>query len=211
MIPRRAFLRYSSAALGLLGLTLLVGWWQVDGPGTRRSEGNPTPLLSAMDFRLNNHKGETVGPDTLIGRASMVFFGFTHCPDICPTTLSEISSWLDALGNEVNKLNVVFITVDRIRDTTKAMAEYVSFFHPAIRGWTGSEEQIANAAGGFRVRYKKLLTEGEDYTMNHTANIFLFDLNGRLVSSIDYHEVTVTAVPKIRRALERNVNDQTSR
>jgi protein SCO1/2 len=131
----------------------------------------------------------------------MVFFGFTFCPDVCPTTLSDISGWLDDLGEEAEGMNVVFITVDPERDTVEAMDEYVGYFHPAIRGWTGPEEEIARAAPGFRARYERVPTDGGDYTMNHTASVFLFDAQGQFTTMIDYHEPREFAVPKIRRAL----------
>ena len=199
---RRAILSYCTAGVGALVLALFVGWWRVDGPGAPEPEG-PLPLpLSAMSFRLTDHEGNEVGPETLIGRPSMVFFGFTYCPDVCPTTLSDISGWLDDLGDDATEMNVVFITVDPARDTVETMEEYVSYFHSAIRGWTGSEEQIAQVVRGFRASYERVPTESGDYTMNHTASVFLFDRSGRFVSMIDYHEPREFAVPKIRRALE---------
>jgi protein SCO1/2 len=165
--------------------------------------------LEAMGFRLTDHEGRPAGPETLMGRPSMVFFGFTHCPDVCPTTLSDITGWLEALGADAERLNVAFITVDPARDTAAAMAEYVGYFHPAIRGWTGPEEQIARAAEGFRVTYERVPTEGGDYTMNHTASVFLFDTAGRFVSTIDYHEPRDFAVPKIRRAMNEETEGAT--
>lgn len=198
---RRALLGYGAAGLGALGLTLFAGWWQVDGPGAPEPIGQRPLALPSMDFRLTDHDGQPVGPETLIGRASMVFFGFTYCPDVCPTTLSDITGWLDALGEDAERLNVVFITVDPERDTAEAMAEYVGYFHPAIRGWTGPEAQIARAAEGFRAHYERVPTQGGDYTMNHTASVFLFDADGRFVGTIDYHEPREIAVPKIRRAM----------
>lgn len=204
-MQRRRLLRYGAAGVGLLGATLLVGWWQVDGPGAPAPSG-PRPLpVSEMAFRLQDHEGNQVGPDALIGRPSMVFFGFTYCPDVCPTTLSDISGWLDELGTDAADMNVIFITVDPERDTVAAMADYVGYFHPAIRGWTGPADQIARAAEGFRVTYEKVPTEGGDYTMNHNASVFLFDAGGQFVTTIDYHEPREFAVPKIRRAL----NDDT--
>ena len=198
---RRAFLGRGAAGLGVLGLTLFAGWWQVDGPGAPEPVGLRPLALQSMDFRLTDHDGKPVGPGSLIGRASMVFFGFTYCPDVCPTTLSDITGWLDTLGEDAERLNAVFITVDPERDTVKAMAEYVGYFHPAVRGWTGSEAQIARVAGEFRARYERVPAEGDDYTMNHTASVFLFDAGGRFVSTIDYHEPREIAVPKIRRAM----------
>lgn len=99
-------------------------------------------------------------------------------------------------------MNVVLITVDPERDTVDAMSDYVGYFHPAIRGWTGEEEEIAKAAHGFRASYKRVPIEGGSYTMNHSASVFLFNAAGRFVTMIDYHEPREIAVPKIRRALE---------
>ena len=205
---RRQMLSYGAAGLGALGLTLFVGWWRVDGPGAPISAGQRPVALSAMDFRLTDHEGNTVGPGALIGRATMVFFGFTFCPDVCPTTLADISGWLDDLGADAERMNVVFITVDPERDTVSAMKEYVGYFHPALRGWTGSPDEISRAAEGFRVIYEKVPVEG-GYTMNHTAGVFLFNAEGRFVSTIDYHEPREFAVPKIRRTLETDDGGQT--
>ena len=202
---RRTLLAYGMGGAGALGLTLFVGWWRVDGPGAQELVGQRPASLSAMNFRLTDHEGQPVGPETLIGRASIVFFGFTFCPDVCPTTLADISGWLDAMGDEAGRLNVVFVTVDPARDTVDEMAEYVGYFHPAIRGWTGPEEQIAHAAEEFRVSFERVPAEGGNYTMNHTASVFLFDTSGGFVSTIDYHEPREFAVPKIRRAMEDEV------
>lgn len=199
---RRTILGYGAAGVGALLFALFVGWWQVDGPGAPEPEGQRPLDLSAMDFSLTDHEGNEVGPETLIGRPAMVFFGFTYCPDVCPTTLSDISGWLDDLGDEADEMSVVFITVDPERDTVDAMSEYVGYFHPAIRGWTGKDEEIAKAVRGFRASYERVPTEGGGYTMNHTASVFLFDAAGRFVTMIDYHEPREFAVPKIRRALE---------
>ncbi len=201
-MQRRSVLGYGTAALGALGLALFVGWWQVDGPGAPEPDGARPLPLAAMEFGLTDHEGRPVGPDTLVGSPSLVFFGFTYCPDVCPTTLADISGWLDALEEDADRLNVVFITVDPERDNVDAMAEYVGYFHPAIRGWTGPGQQIALAVEAFRATYEKVPTDGGDYTMNHTASVFLFDAEGRFVSTIDYHEPREFAVPKIRRAMD---------
>lgn len=198
---RRTALKYAFTGIAAIALTLAIGWWQVDGPGAPEQTGLRPIALSEMEFRLSDHEGDEAGPETLIGRPTMVFFGFTYCPDVCPTTLSDISGWLDDLGDEAEGMNVVFITVDPERDTNEAMAEYVSYFHPSIRGWTGSEEEIARATRGFRARYERVLSDGRDYTMNHTASVFLFDAQGQFTTMIDYHEPRELAVPKIRRAL----------
>jgi len=192
------------AAIGVAAVfaALFVGWWQVDGPGADPVPGKRPVPLTTMDFRLTNQDGRDVGPETLIGEPSLVFFGFTYCPDVCPTTLSDISGWLDELGPDAEDLNTVFITVDPDRDTVETMAEYVSYFHPQIQGWTGLPDQIAAIADGFRATYEKVEGENGEYTMNHTAGVFLFDATGRFVTTIDYHEPREFAVPKIRRAMQ---------
>ena len=206
---RRKTLNYAFAGIAAIALTLVVGWWQVDGPGASEQTELRPVSLSEMEFRLSDHVGDEVGPETLIGRPAMVFFGFTYCPDVCPTTLSDISGWLDDLGEEAEGMNVVFITVDPERDTVEAMAEYVGYFHPSIRGWTGPEAEIARAVQGFRARYERVPTDGGDYTMNHTASVFLFDAAGQFTTMIDYHEPREFAVPKIRRALNERTEGAT--
>ena len=197
-------------ALGVVaaGVALIWGWWQVDGPGAPEELGRRPLPLTAMAFEMTDDRGETVGPETLIGEPSLVFFGFTYCPDVCPTTLSDISGWLDELGPEAERLNTVLITVDPERDTVPALAAYVSYFHPQIRGWTGEPEELAKAAEGFRARYEKVPTEGGGYTMDHTAGVFLFRADGTFAGTVDYHEPREFAAPKIRRILEESTQGE---
>ncbi|MEZ5807283.1 MAG: SCO family protein [Zhengella sp.] len=160
----------------------------------------PVPI-SEMDFDLISHGGERVRPADWIGRPTMVFFGFTWCPDVCPTTLSDISGWLDDLGPDADRLNVSLITVDPERDSPEVLADYLSHFDPRIVGLTGTLSEIGRAASGFRARFEKVPRE-DDYTMDHTAGVFLFRADGRFASIIDYHEDRRFAVPKIRRAMQ---------
>ena len=198
-----SLLTYGAAGGSALGLALFVGWWQVDGPGAPEPVGMRPLPLTQMDFQMTDQDGATVSPASLLNNPSMVFFGFTYCPDVCPTTLSDISGWLDDLGEDVAEMDVVFITVDPERDTVEVMAEYVSYFHPAIQGWSGTPDETRQAAEDFRARYEKVATEGGGYTMNHTASVFLFDAEGLFAGTIDYHEQREFAVPKIRRVLAR--------
>ena len=202
-MKKRNFLTYGAVASGALTLTLFAGWWQVDGPGATEPVGKRPLPLTQMEFQMTDQGGAPVGPKALLGNPSMVFFGFTYCPDVCPTTLSDISGWLDDLGKDVAGMNIVFITVDPERDTVDVMAEYVSFFHPAIQGWSGTSDDTRQAAEGFRARYEKISKEGDDYTMNHSASVFLFDTEGEFSGTIDSHEPREFAVPKIRRTFKR--------
>lgn len=203
---RRKIALVVCGTLAVVTAPLFLGWWQVDGPGASSTSDRPissTSLpqpLSRMEFMLTDHTGRVVEPQDWIGRPTLVFFGFTYCPDVCPTTLSDITRWLEGLGDDASHLRAAFITVDPARDTVQAMADYVSNFHPAIIGYTGSPKQIAEAAEGFRAKYERISTENS-YTMNHTAGVFVYNDRGEFVSIIDYHEPRENAVPKIRRAL----------
>lgn len=201
-MPRRPLL--AVLALCLLGTAaLFVGWWRVDGPGAPAQaarDARPLPL-GEMNFAMLDQDGRPVGPGSLLGRPALVFFGFTHCPEVCPTTLYDISDWLDGLGADAAAITPVLITVDPERDTADVLSDYVGFFHDEIRAWSGSVEELERAAEGFRVRYRKVPISGGDYTMDHTASVFLFDRAGRFVTTVDYHEPREFALRKIRRAM----------
>lgn len=194
---RRTVIAGVGGALGLTAGTLALGAWR------SRKDADPLlPLpLTAMDWRLTDRRGQSVTPADWAGRPVMAFFGFTWCPDVCPTTLLDIGDWLEALGAEADPLVVALITVDPERDTPQVLADYLANFDPRITGLTGGADDIARAAAAFRVRYEKVPREDGDYTMNHTAGVFLFGRDGRFVSIIDFHEDRRFAVPKIRRAL----------
>ncbi len=170
-----------------------------DRGATDRSR--PLPL-TAMGWRLTNHRGQPVAPADWQGRPVMVFFGFTFCPDVCPTTLLNISDWMEALGPDADRLIVALVTVDPERDTPEALADYLSNFDPRIIGLTGNAEGIARIAQDFRARYTRVPSGDGDYTMDHTAGVFLFRPDGRLANIIDFHEDPAYAIPKIRRILD---------
>jgi len=131
----------------------------------------------------------------------LAFFGFTFCPDICPTTLNDISDWLAELGADGAPIQVALISVDPARDTPQVLADYVSNFDPRIVGYTATPAQLTLAAAAFRARFEKIPRADGDYTMNHTAGVFLFHPDGRFGGIIDFHEDRRFAVPKIRRIL----------
>ncbi len=177
------------------------------GLGAWRARNRPAanavlPLpIGEMGWQLTDHRGRTVRPADWLGRPAMVFFGFTWCPDVCPTTLSAISGWLEELGTEADRLIVALISVDPERDTPEVLADYVGNFDPRIVGLTGPKAQIARAADDFRVIYRKVPRDDGDYTMDHTAGVFLFHADGRFANIVDFHEDRRFAVPKIRRTL----------
>lgn len=158
-----------------------------------------TSGLGAGDYRLQTADGQEFTRASFVGHPSMLFFGFAHCPDVCPTTLAEMASWSRVLGDEARDLKGYFITVDPERDTAEIMGEYVAWVGN-VTGVTGTPEEIAKAAKAWGVFYEKVGT-GADYTMNHTASVFLLDRDGNFHSTIAYQEKTETAIAKLRRLL----------
>ncbi len=152
-------------------------------------------------FSLMTHRGARVTQDTFKGKPTAYFFGFTHCPEVCPTTLFEMTQYLKELGLDPDRLNVVFVTVDPERDTPELLKTYLASFDPRITALTGRPEELVAAAKSFRITSRKVPTEGGNYTREHTASVIVTDAEGELVSLIDYHEDDATALAKLRRAI----------
>jgi protein SCO1/2 len=131
-----------------------------------------------------------------------VFFGFTHCPEVCPTTLYDLTQDLEALGKDADRLRVAFITVDPAQDTPELMKTYLGSFDPRIVGLTGTEEEIAAVAKAYKVYYRKVPTES-GYTMDHTATILLMDSRGEFYGTSNFQESQEVRREKLRK-LVRN-------
>lgn len=157
-----------------------------DGTATTTSSG---PTVGGP-FELVNHKGEVVTEKTFQGGYMMVFFGYTYCPDVCPTVLSDIATTLDMLDDaQASKVTPVMISVDPARDTPEHLAEYVTFFHPRTVGLTGTEEQIKAAARAYRVYYsinKPQSDDPLDYLVDHTSIVYLMGPDGGLVTHFSH-------------------------
>jgi protein SCO1/2 len=170
-----------------------------------QSGSGPTRLSIASiggPFSLTDQKGAAVTDASLKGHPSVMFFGYTYCPDVCPTTLFEMTAWLDTLGPEADKLKVYFVTVDPERDTVEKIAEYLTSFDPRITGLTGSPEAVAEMTKAYRIYSRKVPVEGGSYIMDHTASVYLLDKDGAFTGTIDYKEAPETAVAKLKRLVE---------
>lgn len=152
-------------------------------------------------FELVSHTGEPVTQEALKDRPHAIFFGFTHCPEICPTTLFEASSWLKQLGGDADRIDFYFVTVDPERDTMEALARYMDSFDPRITGLTGKPDKIAGMIAAYRVYARKVPLEDDDYTMDHSASVLVFKSGGGLLGTISWGEDTETAIAKLRRAI----------
>jgi protein SCO1 len=166
---------------------------------------NPVPSAGAAaiggPFSLVDQNGRTVTDQDLRGHPFLVFFGFTHCPDVCPTSLFEISEVLGKLGPDAQKLSALFVTIDPERDTPAAMKDYLASFNSRLVGLTGDPAAIAAVAKEYRVYVKKVPLDHGDYTMDHTALVYLMDKEGRFVTPFNLKRTPEEAAADLRRYL----------
>jgi protein SCO1 len=165
-----------------------------------------SPIGSAVaavggPFSLEDQNGRTITDQDMKGRPFLVFFGFTHCPDICPTTLFEVSQVMQKLGPDANRTGALFITVDPERDTPTVIKDYLSNFDPHLRGLTGDPAAIQAAIKAYRVYAKKVPLDNGDYTMDHTAVVYLMDKTGRFVAPFNLNRPPEAAAADLRRYL----------
>ncbi|SNT76904.1 SCO family protein [Paracoccus seriniphilus] len=153
--------------------------------------------LGQGNYQLVQMGGAPFTRDTLRGSPSLVFFGFTHCPDVCPTTLGDLAIWKEELGEEGRKLRVFFVSVDPERDSASILEEYLGWL-PGAFGITGSREETDRALRSFRVFARKIPLEGGNYTMDHSSSVLMFDAQGRFSGTIAYQAPPDEALGKIR-------------
>lgn len=150
-------------------------------------------------FTLTDQKGQTITEQAFRGQPSAVFFGFTHCPEVCPTTLYEMAGYLDTLGDDASNVRAYFVSVDPDRDTPEIMNTYISNFSDRITGITGEPDKVAAMAKSFGIFWKKVPTEDGDYTIDHTASVLLLNSAGDFFGTIAYGESPDTAKAKLKR------------
>ena len=136
-------------------------------------------MFTQADFRLTDHNGKTRTLADFRGKAVALFFGYTQCPDVCPTTLADLAQAVRLLGKDADRVQVLFITVDPERDTPELLAQYVPAFHPSFLGLYGDAQATAQAAKAFYVGYDKRPT-ASGYNMDHSVGTFLVDPSGKV-------------------------------
>ena len=138
------------------------------------------------DLQLTDFNGQARKLADFHGKAVVVFFGYTHCPDVCPTTMSELASAMKKLGAEADKVQVLFVTADPERDTPEILKQYVTAFDPRFLGLRGTPEQTAQAAKDFKVLIQKNPGNAANYTVDHSSGTYLYDPQGRLRVYVSY-------------------------
>src|SRR3954469_7593081 len=191
----RPLVIFASFAASLL-VGLVIMFWALGG-----MRGVTAPTAIGGPFQLTDQAGQTVTEQNLKGKPTLIFFGFTHCPDVCPTSLFEISEVLKAMGKDADRVNALFVSVDPERDTAAAMKDYLSSFDPHLKGLTGNPESIAKVLSAYRVYSKKVPLKDGDYTMDHTALIYLMDREGRFVSPFNLKRTPAEAATDLKKYL----------
>ena len=193
----RALIVLGAFVAGLVlcfGVVMLVA-------GPSGSPIRPAAAAIGGPFRLTDQNGRPVTDEDFRGKPFLVFFGYTHCPDVCPTTLFDVSEVMRHLGPDADKTAALFITVDPERDTPATLKDYLGSFDPHLRGITGAPDAVAAVAKEYRVYYKKVPTENGDYSMDHTAIVYLMDKEGRFVSPFSLRRPTQASVADLKKYL----------
>lgn len=192
----------------VLGLLLALALGCTDkgapsGPAYRASDVSGAGF--GRDFRLADHNGRTRTLNDFRGKVVLLSFGYTHCPDVCPTTLAELAGLMERLGSDAQRVQVLFVTLDPERDTPAQLARYVPFFHPGFLGLRGDLAATTATAGEFRVAYQKQdIGSAAGYSVDHSTGIYAFDPAGRLRLFIDYNSPLEDVVHDVRLLLGEN-------
>jgi protein SCO1/2 len=207
-MPRRTVLLFAGACIAIAAALAVVTMVVVTGreqsaPSLSASSETGQPMVGGP-FQLVDQEGRTVDQTMLEGRWSLVFFGFTYCPDFCPTTLATLAATQAQLGADAEKMQIVFISIDPERDTPQALKDYLSSdgFPRGVIGLTGTPDQVAAAAKVYRAYFQKV-GEGDAYTMNHSLTVYLMGPDGQFRSAIAHDLGPDKSAELIRRAMAR--------
>lgn len=185
------------AALALTaGMTLRAAFTERSGGSTLA-----TTLDFGAPFELMDHFGNPITEAAFEGQPSLLFFGFTNCPDICPSTIYDIDSWFETMGEEGADVGAYFVTVDPERDTAPFLKDYITYQTDRVVGITGEPDAVRDLARAWRVYFRKVPLGEGDYTMDHFASVYVLDRDGELFDKISYGEASESAIAKIRAAL----------
>ncbi|MGI9400875.1 MAG: SCO family protein [Rhizobiaceae bacterium] len=190
--------RYSAWALVAVIIAVLGFTWFSGNGGKSIMEMAGAEI--GGPFQLEKTDGSSITDRDLVGKPHAIFFGFTNCPEVCPTTLFDAAGWLEKLGSDAEKLDIYFITVDPERDTPEMLDVYMESF-PGVTGLTGSPEALAEVQKAYKVYSRKVPLDSGGYTMDHTATVYLMNKDGKFNGTIAYGENPDIALEKIRRLI----------
>lgn len=198
-----SFPRSLFAALSVL---FLIACQPSQGGTAESKDGFIGTNITGADFpkplTLTDHTGKLRTMSDFKGKAVVLFFGFTHCPDVCPTTMIDLKNTMKLLGDQAGKLQVLFVTVDPARDTQEVLAKFVPSFDKRFIGLRGSLQETAETLGNFKIYYKEVPGAGEnDYTIDHSAGMYAFDTEGKVRLYLSYGQKPADIASDIKKLL----------
>ncbi len=201
--PRTRGLLRGTALASILTLGLIVG---VTGcsrdPTTTDQTAAAQPAGPGGPFRLVDTMGRTITDQTLKGKPYAIFFGFTRCPDVCPTTMARMALLHQRLGAQAGAMNIVFVSVDPEHDKREDIASFLTMFDAPVIGLTGDPAELKRMEKAFSIYVERVPLPGGDYTIDHTARILLFDRAGAFVDTMDAKEPEAEAVARLKRLID---------
>ncbi|MDV7143600.1 SCO family protein [Tropicimonas sp. TH_r6] len=182
----------------------LLAAFSLMASATAQAQEAPALPRIGGDFALTTHLGQAATQANFSDKPLVIFFGYTFCPDICPTTLAEMVGWVEELGQDKDKLHYVFVSVDAGRDDQETLAYYVDAFFDELVGLYGPQDRIDEIVRAYRVYAKKVVDpeEASDYTIDHTASVYLMDRDNRYAGMISFGESHDAAVAKLRKLID---------
>ncbi len=203
--------RYSLIAIAAAAVAVaaVAAWHLTPMPGGGEEASTQAPVKIGGPFEMTAHTGESVTERSFDGKFRLIFFGYTFCPDVCPTTLNSVALTLDALGDNAAAVQALFITVDPARDTPEVLAEYTAAFHPDILGLSGSPEQTTAIAKSYKAYFARVEdgdNDPEAYLMDHTVFIYLMGRDGEFLSLFSYPADPQDMATKIAAFLNRTTS-----
>ena len=191
--------------LFLIGITAvclaLVYLFFFDFPKNKAS--SPKEFTIGSSFSLIDHRGTVITEQDFLGHPSALFFGFTHCPEVCPMTMSKLSMLLDELGAKADRIKVYFVTLDPERDTPEVLMNFLSAFNERFIAITGNTNDVESLAKSWKVYWKRTETSDGDYTFDHTASVLLLNSKSNFVGTIGWKEEAAVAVEKLKRLAKK--------
>lgn len=191
---------WAAVAVALIGFAAAtIGMFGGRGSAIVQASGLAPGAPLGGPFSLLDQNGAPITEAVFRDKPSAVFFGFTHCPDVCPTTLMEAAGWMQELGADADRMRFVFVTVDPGRDTPEVLDQYLSAFSEKIIGISGAPEKVDAMARDHKIYFSRAPLEGGDYSMDHTASVLLLDETGSLVGTIAQGEPRDAVIGKLKR------------
>jgi protein SCO1/2 len=195
-ITTQKIIRISSGVLLFSIAAILIGFWSNNL--AEKTVSTPFPEIRTTSFDLPSTQGGTISNKELMGSPTALFFGFTHCPEVCPVTLYTLSEIIEELGSDAANIQIVFATVDPERDTLPILKDYVEAINEKTIGLSGTPDQMAKLIRDFGIYAQKVVLDDGDYTMDHTATVFLYDAEGRIAGTIAWREPDDFAMDKLK-------------